>query len=378
MCDRVCGASLPSACYDWAVLRTWHLLLSALLLLSGPAWANGLSSSHAQQPPVPLVPAPRPEIVSGELRTERFRLLYTEKSKGSAEHLAQRIEEARTDFRNVLGRDWPGEMEVRVGLGREELQALALPGSQLPTWAEALAYPAHGILLLNAASLAGPEGDQVLRHELAHVALGRLAQGWPRWFQEGFAMHVAGERLSVSRYTALFRAIRLDRVFPFEDLETRWPDRPSDVEIAYAQSESFFAYLLDRHGPAGFSRLLDAMAAGEDFRAAFATAFKVTFNDEERTFREGLPRRYGWLPITVTSSLLWIGAAGLCVVAYLRVRVVKRRRLEAMEEEELAEEAARRILEAESQEPAEELSLPTEEDQVQEESEARPPKATLH
>ena len=31
---------------------------------------------------------------------------------------------------------------------------------------------------------------------------------------------------------ALFRAVRLERVFPFADLELRWPDRPSDVEIA--------------------------------------------------------------------------------------------------------------------------------------------------
>jgi hypothetical protein len=338
------------------------LLLSLLLLFgAAPAVAQqeerpetsgsvgqGQQERHAATASAALVPAPRPEIVAGELRTARFRILHTDRSRGVAEHLARRLEDARAEFAAVLGRDWPGEMEVRVGLGREELEKLALPGANVPTWAEALAYPAHGILLLNGTSLVSPEGESVLRHELAHVALGRLAPSWPRWFQEGFAMHVSGERTSLSRYTALFRAVRNNRVFPLADLTHDWPDRPSDVEIAYAQSEAFFAFLLDRHGTAGFSRLLDARAAGEPFKEAFATAMKTTLADEEHHFREQLPQRFSWLPLTVTTSLMWLGAAALCVAAFLRVRAVKRRRLDEMAAEEAAEEAARRVLEAEA------------------------------
>lgn len=362
------------------------LLLSVVLLFSSAVSAQAPArDEHAASALTPLVPAPRPELVSGELRTARFRVLHTERSRGVAEHLATRLEQARSDFARVLGRDWPGEMEVRVGLGREELEQLTLPGGTVPKWAEALAYPAHGILLLNGTSLVGPEADSVLRHELAHVALGRLAPSWPRWFQEGFAMHVSGERTSLSRYTALFRAVRLNRIFPLDDLTTAWPDRPSDVEIAYAQSEAFFSFLLDRHGTQGFSRLLDARAAGEPFKEAFATALGTTLSDEERHFRDDLPQRFSWLPLTMTSSLMWIGAALLCVAGFWRVRTVKRRRLDEMEAEEAAEEAARRVLEAEEAalreqeagEPAPEEELEAEAGPAPEAP--RPPsKPTLH
>lgn len=339
---RRAGRGGPGLAKSEGTLRSGLL---ALLLLTAPV----AGAQHATPDEPSLVPSPRPEIVAGELRTARFRVLHTAQARGVAEHLAKRLEQVRSDFQEVLGRDWPGTMEVRVGIGREELEELALPGSTVPVWAEALAYPRHGILLLNGLTLVGPEADSVLRHELAHVALGRLAPSWPRWFQEGFAMHVSGERTSLSRYTALFRAVRNDRVFPLEDLTSHWPDRPSDVEIAYAQSEAFFAFLLDRHGTDGFGRILDARDAGEDFKEAVATALGTTLADEERRFRERLPERYSWLPLTVSTSLLWLSAAGLCVLGFLRVRAVKRRRLDEMSAEEAAEDAARRVLEAEAE-----------------------------
>src|SRR5262249_39192132 len=158
-------------------------------------------------------------------------------------------EAVRDSFMRVLGRDWPGVTEIRVGLGRDEYEALALPGGRPPKWAVALAYPAHGIILLNALSLTEPEGPITLRHELAHVALGQFSPDWPRWFQEGIAQHLTGERVNLTHYAALFRAVTQEKVFHFEDLADSFPDRPSDVEVAYAQSADFVAWLAGHHGP---------------------------------------------------------------------------------------------------------------------------------
>jgi hypothetical protein len=79
-----------------------------------------------------LVPTAPPELVAGSVDTPRFHILYTKRSEGSSRQLANGIESIRDAFQNVLGRDWPGTTEVRVGMGREEFEALALPGASRP------------------------------------------------------------------------------------------------------------------------------------------------------------------------------------------------------------------------------------------------------
>ncbi|MBF5041154.1 hypothetical protein IR215_02025 [Simulacricoccus sp. 17bor-14] len=300
------------------------------------------AGSHAGGEPA-LLPLPRPALVAGELSTRRFRILYTARAEGAARALAKEIEGVRDSFGQLLGRDWKGTTEIRVGVGREEFEALALPGGAPPGWAVALAYPAHQIILLDALSLRSEQGPTTLRHELAHVALGQLGPAWPRWFQEGLAMNVSGERLSVSQYTALFRAVRQDRILHFEDLDEGWPEQPWDVEVAYAQSSAFVAHLASRYGPERMAELVDAVGRGAPFETAFARAFRSTLRLEEESWREELPARYGWLPLATTGELLWLLATLLCCAAFVLRQRQKRRHLAALELEDAreAEEEAR-------------------------------------
>lgn len=333
-----------------------HLLLLLLLLLASPfaraQEPGGAHGSHAHDVVVNdavLVPLARPERVTGEVTTKRFRILHTAAATVAAQELAAQIEGIRDGFGGILGRDWPGVTEIRLGVGRVEFEALALPGGRPPGWAVALAYPAHQIILLDALSLHAPDGQQTLRHELAHVALGQLAKDWPRWFQEGVAQNVTGERYSLTHYSALFRAVTQERVFHFEDLEDAWPDVPADVEIAYAQSAAFVAHLSAKYGPQAMGLLVDGVRNGEPFEQAFGKAFRTSLLVEETDWRDGLAARYGWLPLTTSSALLWLAASGLCVAAWLRRRQQKAARLEEMAAQDAAEDVALRVLAARAQ-----------------------------
>jgi hypothetical protein len=374
-----------------------RLLMLVLLLGAAPRAVaqEPPPSTHGQAEPA-LVPTAPPALVEDELLTPRFRILYTHGSKGSAEALSERIEAVRDSFVLVLGRDWQGRTEIRLGKDRKEYEALALPGGAPPKWAVALAYPSHNIILLDARSLLEPEGAITLRHELAHVALGQFAQGWPRWFQEGLAQHLAGERLVLTHYAALFRAVTQQRVLHFEDLSSGWPEMPGDVEVAYAQSADFVAYLAGRHGPGAMNQLIDGVAQGEPFELSFGKAFHSSLDVEEGHWRQGLSTRFGWLPLTTSMQLVWLLAPALCVVAYVRRRRQQAARLEAMSAEEAAEEAALRVLAAEAEQqglppppsadtewaesppppppPEDSRDFPDEEG----EQGARPPKTTLH
>jgi len=342
-----------------------HLILLLLLL-----WSPRIGAQEGMGPPQvaghanggvepALVPTPIPALVTGMVETPRFRILYSARSEGAARQLATHIESVRDAFVSVLGRDWPGTTEIRMGVGRAEFEAMALPGGEPPGWAVALAYPTHRIVLLDALTLAGPEGQVTLRHELAHVALGQLAPRWPRWFQEGLAQNLTGENLSMTHYAALFSAVAQEKVFRFEHLAEEWPDLPSDVELAYAQSAAFVGWLAARQGPEGMGRLVDEVATGQPFEQAFGKAFHSSLWVEEQAWREGLAARYGWLPLTTSTSLLWLLIIALGVAASLRMRSLKEQRLAEMDAREAAEEAAmREELEAELALQRQTLELP--------------------
>jgi hypothetical protein len=285
-----------------------------------------------------------------ELDTPRFKILHTERATQAAKRLSEEIEGRRDEIRDVLGRDWDGVTEVRVGWGRQEYEALAPFGTTPPSWAAALAWPDENVVLIEAQSLTKGDGQETLRHELIHVALGRLGKSWPRWFQEGLAQHLTGERFfSVDRYTTLARAVSADRVFKLDDLANGFPEKPADVEIAYAESAAFILFLTERHPRAAFGELVDGVGRGETFEIAFAKAFHTSLNLEERTFREELPGRYPFWPIVTTGTTLWAVMSFLLVFAYVRRRrevLLKRAEQEA---QEAAEDAAARIIAAEQQ-----------------------------
>lgn len=316
-------------------------LLALALAVAPPPPAEG--------PPVEL-PASGPltagPLQTSELQTPRFRVVHTARAAGAARFLAAELEEARTRIAGLLGRDWPGVTEVRVGFGREEYEALAIPGGRPPSWAVALAYPGANVVLVEAHSAASGEGPLTLRHELVHVALGQLGVGWPHWFQEGLAQELTGERKwRVEQVATLTRAVTQERVYWLDDLDERFPHAADDVEIAYAQSAAFVEFLRDRHGPGAFQRLIERVAGGDAFEKAFGVAFSTPLPLEEAAFRRELPRRYPWWPLLLSSgTLVWALGSVLTVLAWFR----RRREVRALRTEQLRvetlHEAARALL----------------------------------
>lgn len=282
------------------------------------------------------------------VETARFHLEATDASRGAAARLATEIEPLRDNVRRLLGRDWDGTTTVRVAQGRDEFDALTPDGSRPPSWAEALAWPELNLVLVDARTLLKPEGADVVQHELLHVALGRLGKDWPRWFHEGLAQYLVGERrFSFESYSVLAGAVSADRIFRFSDLTESFPSSASDVQIAYAQSSAFIGFLRERAPPDAFGKLIDFVGQGDHFELAFAKAFKSTVAVEERAFLAVLPGRYPWWPLVTFGSSLWALGAGLVVVGWARRRQQVAKKREAQALEDAAEDAALRISVAE-------------------------------
>lgn len=311
-----------------------------------PMLAAMLTALLASSPPPAEGPLEQPEVhTAGPVSTvafdsPRFHLVASTRAEQPAHALAPELEQLRDEVVQLIGRDWPGRTEVRVALGRAEYEAMALPGSRPPGWAVALAWPDANVILVDARTIATPEGKTTLRHELVHVALGQLGRGWPRWFQEGVAQMVTRERQFQSgHYSTMAIAIATDRLYDFEMLRDGFPERPADVEVAYAQSVEFANFLFSRHGPEQFGELIDLMGQGVIFEQAFARAFHTSLSLEEAAFRQHVAMRYPWWPVLFMSgTLLWAMASVLMVVAFVRRRRVvaalraNQRRIEQLED----------------------------------------------
>lgn len=308
-------------------------MLPSLLALALAAAPPPLESGFE-----PIVEARAVETVTFD--SARFHFVASRGAEQPAHALAEQLEILRDEVSGLIGADFAGVTEVRVALGRAEFDAMAVGGARPPSWSVALAWPEANVILVDAKTIATADGRTTLRHELVHIALGRLGKGWPRWFQEGVAQMVTQERpFDTEHYSTMAIAMATDRLYPFEMLSEGFPERPASAQLAYAQSREFVSFLYGKYGATGFGELVALVGSGQPFEQAFARAFHSTISVEETEFRQAMALRYPWWPVLFMSgTLVWAGSSALMLIAFVRRRRVVRahrarqRRVEVLED----------------------------------------------
>jgi hypothetical protein len=186
------------------------------------------------------------------------------------------------------------------------------------------------VVLFPARTPSYPNGslEDVLRHEVAHILIGRASaqRPIPRWFNEGLAMSVErgwrfqdeGQlvyQLAVGSRTSLDG---LDRMFGGEQPE---------VTRAYAFSGALVHDLLQRHGAETGAQILSRMKEGASFDHAFAETVGRTPDEAETEFWERQYTWTAWLPTLTSTTTLWLVVTALALLAILR-RIMKNRAIE--------------------------------------------------
>jgi hypothetical protein len=199
---------------------------------------------------------------------------------------------------------------------------------------------------LNLISLRGSSGQgglmplrQVLRHELAHLALSAATAGnSPRWLQEGYAQFAAGA-------WGTGEAWRLQLAFMHGDaslhaLALRFPRQQQAATLAYLLSYTAVVELHGLSGDAGLRAMFDRLAGGDDFDASLRTVYGLTETQFEEKWRREVAGRYGWLYVLSRASLFWVALTLALLVFGWRRRRYNRMRWEALRRAEAAEAAA--------------------------------------
>ena len=217
-------------------------------------------------------------------------------------------------------------------------------GPSAPEWGAALAFPASRRIIMQGRAAGSDAGDplEVLRHELAHLALHEAVGDLPpRWFDEGYAGVAAREWrredvLAANVALVMRGAPTLDR------LEQEFSDGSVSAQAAYALSYRAVTDLAALDPDRGLTLFFRYWAASGSLDLAVRRAFGVTLATFEREFQARTRHRYGVLALFADLSIVLVVLTLLLLPFFVGRRRRDRRRLRALLAADAAAEQAER------------------------------------
>jgi hypothetical protein len=311
----------PGGARRAAVARLWVVLLSlASLLFATP-------SAHAQ--------TGAPE----RLDRGRFTAVYYPSERALAKSLL--------DYA-VANDSFPGlprpHERALLALAPDRKRFREWTGPGAPEWGAAIAFPESQRIVMQGRSAGADAGNprEVLRHELAHLALHEfLDVDVPRWFDEGYASYAAHEW---TREDALAANLALAwRGTPtFDELDAEFGEGSTAAQNAYALSYRAVVELASLDTARGLAPFFEAWKTYGSLDRALRESHGLTLSDFEQRWRQRTRRRYGALALVGNVTLAGVIVLLAVLPLYVARRQRDRRRLAALvAADEAAERAAR-------------------------------------
>ena len=180
--------------------------------------------------------------------------------------------------------------------------------------------------------------EDVMRHEVAHVLIGRAAGGRPvpRWFHEGLAVAVERPWGFEDRSRLAWELVMGPRL-TLREIDALFDGGESAQSRAYSLSAAVVRDIIREYGsaaPAGILRLVQADVGFDEAVARVAGrplgAVEDGFWDRQRVWTV-------WVPIFTSGNVLWLVVIGFAALAVWR----RRRRVAAIRRRWAEEEAER-------------------------------------
>ena len=137
--------------------------------------------------------------------------------------------------------------------------------------------------------------DRILLHEYTHAIVHEVTQDrCPIWFNEGLA-EFEGWKTRTPKWTLLKKAAAEQRLIPWNQLVSQFSTTLSaqEVSLAYEQSHSVVAYLVERYGWWRIRRLLKALADHTPLETAMQAEFRQEPSRLETEWRKWLLTQLG-------------------------------------------------------------------------------------
>ena len=269
-------------------------------------------------------------VPPGEYHTPNFTFFYAPLAKEDARAMVLRAESVRTLIVGDLGRAPPSPTTVVVVATRDQWKRAQPRGHRFPAWVAGVAYPRLNLIILGPAA---PGGRRVARevlfaHEYSHIALAH-ATGFrklPIWFVEGFA-----DLQAMAPYAGDWRSWGGHGALPLGALHRSLGGDGRRASESYRQSYDFVRYLRGRGDAESFRRLIGLVAGGMAFDRALKQVYRLSTTELESRWRRDWNWRNVIVPMITSGLFLWVIAAVLLLLGYVRKRRERRKAMAAME-----------------------------------------------
>ena len=257
----------------------WALLGTLALAIAGSTWPCG--PVRAQDGPV-------------RLDRGRFTVVYYPRDATLANSLVERA--VATDSFPGLPRP---TTRVLIAIAPDQRRFREWAGPSAPEWGAALAFPGSRRIVMQGQRAGSDAGDplEVLRHELAHLALHEaLGELPPRWFDEGYASYSARE-LQRNEVLAANLALALRGMPSFDELDELFGEGSTSAEAAYALAYRAVDDMADIDPSRGLALLFVRWRETGTLDRAMRAAYGITLAGFEDEWRTRTRRRYGGLAL---------------------------------------------------------------------------------
>jgi hypothetical protein len=221
---------------------------------------------------------------------------------------------------------------VLVAIAPDAAHFRAWAGPAAPEWGAALAFPESRRVIMQGRSAGSDAGDpeEVLRHELAHLALHeRLGDRPPRWFDEGYAS-VAAREWRREDVLAANLALAVRGAPSLDQLEASFSGGSVAAQSAYALSYRAVMELAALDPERGLTLFFQYWQESPSLDVAVRRAFGITLAGFERDYQSRTRRRYGALALLADLSVVFVVMTILLMPFYMVRRARDRRRLAAL------------------------------------------------
>ena len=256
---------------------------------------------------------------------------------------------ARSLLASALASDtFPGlprpRQRVLVALAPDAERFRQWIGPSVPEWGAAVAFPAARRIVMQGRRSGSDAGDpfEVLRHELAHLALHEVMGDLPpRWFDEGYAAYAARERAR-EEFLATNFVLALRGVPTLDELDALFEGGSRRAETGYALGYRAVSDIAALDPQRGLSLFLGEWRARRTFDGALRAAYGTTQASFERGWVRRTRLRYGLIALAVDTTLGLVLFMAVVLPLYLVRRRRNRERMAALvAADEAAERAAR-------------------------------------
>jgi hypothetical protein len=236
------------------------------------------------------------------------------------------------------------KQRVLIAIAPDASRFRAWAGPDAPEWGAALAFPESRRVVMQGRAASSDAGDpvEVLRHELAHLALHEvLGNRPPRWFDEGYAS-VAAREWRRDDVLATNVALVVQGTPTLDRLEDGFHGGSTAAQSSYALAYRAVSEMAALDPQRGLTLFFQYWSSGKSLDVSVRQAFGMTLPAFEKTFQDRTRRRYGGLALFADLSIATLVLMFLLLPFFIARRARDRRRMSAMLAADEAAERAER------------------------------------